>query len=108
MRYDISYFRFHQFVHNDTIDTEIVRSVNESRLARNQPAMVHHPTVLATGSTTPNESAPVADSLLSHKIYDYSAVGGTFDHLHGGHKILLTIAAWLTRTRLTVGVMGEC
>lgn len=34
------------------------------------------------------------------------AVGGTFDHLHDGHKILLTVSAFLTGRRLIVGVTG--
>lgn len=34
------------------------------------------------------------------------AVGGTFDHLHIGHKLLLTLAAFVCRTRLIVGVTG--
>lgn len=34
------------------------------------------------------------------------AVGGTFDHLHDGHKILLTASAFLTRDTLIVGVTG--
>ncbi|AOA64804.1 Putative pantetheine-phosphate adenylyltransferase [Komagataella phaffii CBS 7435] len=35
------------------------------------------------------------------------AVGGTFDHLHDGHKILLGISAFLSRDELIVGVTGE-
>lgn len=34
------------------------------------------------------------------------AVGGTFDHLHDGHKILLTASAFLAKKRLIVGVTG--
>ncbi|KAI8455030.1 hypothetical protein BY996DRAFT_4581251 [Phakopsora pachyrhizi] len=34
------------------------------------------------------------------------ALGGTFDHLHSGHKILLTMASWLARKRIIVGVTG--
>ncbi|RUP50321.1 hypothetical protein BC936DRAFT_139643 [Jimgerdemannia flammicorona] len=39
-------------------------------------------------------------------IYDHVAVGGTFDHLHSGHKILLTMTAWLARERVVCGVTG--
>ena len=41
--------------------------------------------------------------------YAVAALGGTFDHLHAGHRILLTLAAYITRYdgRLIVGVSGE-
>lgn len=39
--------------------------------------------------------------------YDYVAVGGTFDHLHSGHKLLLTTAALYTLQKLRVGVTGD-
>lgn len=35
------------------------------------------------------------------------AVGGTFDHLHDGHKILLSMASFVTKSRLIVGVTGQ-
>lgn len=34
------------------------------------------------------------------------ALGGTFDHLHAGHKILLSMAAWIARKKVIVGVTG--
>jgi pantetheine-phosphate adenylyltransferase len=34
------------------------------------------------------------------------ALGGTFDHLHSGHKILLTMACWLAQRRTIVGITG--
>ncbi|XP_063932276.1 uncharacterized protein LOC135144220 [Zophobas morio] len=40
-------------------------------------------------------------------LYLNIAVGGTFDHLHFGHKILLTISAYLCTTRLICGVSGK-
>lgn len=40
----------------------------------------------------------------THNQYDVSALGGTFDHLHDGHKILLSIAAFVTSSKLIVGV----
>lgn len=39
-------------------------------------------------------------------LYDVVALGGTFDHLHAGHKILLGMAASVTERRLIVGVTG--
>lgn len=38
------------------------------------------------------------------KTYGYVAVGGTFDRLHNGHKILLSQAALRASKHLTVGV----
>eukprot|EP00698_Gefionella_okellyi_P017408 TRINITY_DN5079_c0_g1_i2.p1 TRINITY_DN5079_c0_g1~~TRINITY_DN5079_c0_g1_i2.p1 ORF type:complete len:256 (-),score=28.41 TRINITY_DN5079_c0_g1_i2:212-979(-) len=46
---------------------------------------------------TPNE---IVDNL-----YPTVAIGGVFDRLHLGHKLLLTITALLTRQRLIVGLM---
>lgn len=38
------------------------------------------------------------------KTYEYVAVGGTFDRLHNGHKILLSQAALRATKHVTVGV----
>lgn len=38
--------------------------------------------------------------------FNVSAVGGTFDHLHDGHRILLTISAFLTKDTLIIGITG--
>lgn len=35
------------------------------------------------------------------------AVGGTFDRLHAGHRLLLAAAAVATSTELFVGVTGD-
>ncbi|POW12192.1 hypothetical protein PSTT_04686, partial [Puccinia striiformis] len=35
------------------------------------------------------------------------ALGGTFDHLHSGHKILLTIASWIATHRLIIGITDD-
>jgi phosphopantetheine adenylyltransferase len=36
-----------------------------------------------------------------------SVVGGTFDHLHGGHLALLTVTALVARTRVVIGLSGD-
>ncbi|TKA52070.1 hypothetical protein B0A53_04730 [Rhodotorula sp. CCFEE 5036] len=40
-------------------------------------------------------------------LYPVVALGGTFDHLHSGHKILLTMAASITSRKLIVGVTDD-
>ncbi len=50
-------------------------------------------------------SAPAAalPALPQHK---HVVIGGTFDHLHMGHHILLSAAALLATERLVVGLSG--
>ncbi|EGN95506.1 hypothetical protein SERLA73DRAFT_186547 [Serpula lacrymans var. lacrymans S7.3] len=39
--------------------------------------------------------------------YRVVALGGTFDHLHAGHKILLSMAAWIANEKVIVGVTDD-
>lgn len=41
------------------------------------------------------------------KCFNIAAVGGTFDHIHDGHKILLSISIFLTKSKLIVGLTAE-
>ena len=41
------------------------------------------------------------------KTYRVVALGGTFDHLHVGHKILLSMAALIAKEKIIVGVTGK-
>eukprot|EP00760_Papus_ankaliazontas_P034949 PhM_4_TR755/c0_g1_i1/m.95638/K02201/E2.7.7.3B; pantetheine-phosphate adenylyltransferase len=41
---------------------------------------------------------------LGYRPYGYVAMGGTFDRLHHGHKVLLTMALLHTTRRLRIGV----
>lgn len=38
--------------------------------------------------------------------YDVVALGGTFDHLHAGHKIMLSSAMILARSQVVIGLTG--
>ncbi|KZS93414.1 Nucleotidylyl transferase [Sistotremastrum niveocremeum HHB9708] len=52
-------------------------------------------------------SFPVAESKDTSHLppsYRVVALGGTYDHLHPGHKILLTMGTWLATEKLIVGV----
>lgn len=40
-------------------------------------------------------------------LYPVVALGGTFDHLHAAHKLLLHLALFLTSRKLIVGVMSD-
>ncbi len=44
---------------------------------------------------------------LGFKLEDHVAMGGTFDRLHMGHKVLLTCSLLHTRQRLRIGITGE-
>ncbi|EPX73904.1 cytidylyltransferase [Schizosaccharomyces octosporus yFS286] len=50
------------------------------------------------------EESENQDKKIENRI---SAVGGTFDHLHVGHKVLLTLAAWIGIEKVYVGVSGN-
>ncbi len=63
------------------------------------PGKITPPSTLSPLSHEPDF---IASTLPSD--YKHLAVGGTFDHLHVGHKILLMTALWLTSRRLVVGV----
>jgi hypothetical protein len=47
-----------------------------------------------------------ADSAGDITQYEHVGVGGTFDRLHAGHKLLLSGAVACTRRKLTVGLTG--
>jgi pantetheine-phosphate adenylyltransferase len=56
-----------------------------------------------TSTTTPD---PIINNEVP-SLYPVAALGGTFDHLHAGHKILLAMAAWIARDKLIIGLTGK-
>eukprot|EP00042_Codosiga_hollandica_P023385 m.92462 g.92462 ORF g.92462 m.92462 type:complete len:164 (+) comp51161_c0_seq10:460-951(+) len=60
----------------------------------------------ATPSLVTTEPS-VASSPIMIKSVDADCVGGTFDHMHYGHKVLLTMAALLCTDRLVCGVADD-
>lgn len=54
--------------------------------------------------SSPPDSPPLDPSVPA--LYPVVALGGTFDHLHAGHKILLSMGAWIARRKLIVGITG--
>lgn len=74
---------------------------------------------LGSGSGATNQKAPSIVSLSPRKwpTFKKVAVGGTFDHLHAGHKLLLTVTALLLNApdprhassdrSITIGITGD-
>ncbi|KAI0320114.1 hypothetical protein OF83DRAFT_1106675 [Amylostereum chailletii] len=50
--------------------------------------------------------SPIVD-VSEPSTYHVVALGGTFDHLHAGHKILLSMAAWIADEKIIVGVTDD-
>lgn len=66
---------------------------------------------LEPGDQVPDFHADTASgvperSTILPSCYPVTALGGTFDHLHAGHKILLSMGAHITSQKLIVGVTG--
>ncbi|KAJ6525599.1 hypothetical protein B0H19DRAFT_1197913 [Mycena capillaripes] len=71
-------------------------SIQTQTLPRSpSPALVPN----APTSTPPDADTP--------SLFPVVALGGTFDHLHAGHKILLSMAAWIAAHKLIVGVTDD-
>ncbi|KAL4254050.1 hypothetical protein ABKN59_002486 [Abortiporus biennis] len=70
-----------------------------------QPTDYHAPTTSHTPSHPPPILHPTDPSLPP--FLPVVALGGTFDHLHAGHKILLSMAAWIASEKLIVGMTDD-
>ncbi|KAF5386789.1 hypothetical protein D9615_001603 [Tricholomella constricta] len=57
-------------------------------------------------------SSPVSPSAVHAALHKpprlpVVALGGTFDHLHAGHKILLSMGSWITAEKIIAGVTDD-
>ncbi|KAG7451410.1 Nucleotidylyl transferase [Guyanagaster necrorhizus] len=83
-------------VQGDTVAPLLSLPVPQHYVAPDMDAELHHQPLT---SSTRDVSYP--------PLYPVTALGGTFDHLHAGHKILLSMGAWITSERLIVGITGD-
>jgi len=61
---------------------------------------------LSSNYSHPASQTRVCDESLP-SLYPVVALGGTFDHLHAGHKILLSMSAWIAGEKVIVGVTDD-
>ena len=52
-------------------------------------------------------SAGALSPELGYSLHTYVAMGGTFDRLHSGHRMLLTSSLLHTRDKLRIGITGQ-
>ncbi|KAG0239417.1 hypothetical protein BGW41_007681 [Actinomortierella wolfii] len=93
--------------------TSILDNINNQRTQKGQQPL---PVVNLqwTPETTQIDTQIVdaIDSTVAHYSvtegqYKNVALGGTFDHLHAGHKILLSMTAWIASERVVCGVTDD-
>lgn len=64
--------------------------------------------IVSVPSYGENNDCFVAETVENeYQMFDYVVLGGTFDKLHVGHKVLLSEAVMKCKKKLTVGVSGE-
>lgn len=93
------------------VDLAVAEGINREREARSTaPYKLHVLDIAPPAETAPASSSNVEDAFEEKKgveNYEHVVLGGTFDHLHSGHKILLAMSAWLATKSVTVGIIGE-
>lgn len=78
--------------------------VEELRARSERFRRVFREEIRGNSNSLNQKSEPVR---LPEGLWSTVVLGGTFDHLHAGHKVLLTMAAWLAKDRLVVGITGQ-
>ena len=68
-----------------------------------------HQQVLTYNCTDAETEEEITSSLLStpDRLYEKSALGGTFDIIHNGHKVLLYAGIAMSTKQLTIGVTDQ-
>ncbi|KAI7860479.1 hypothetical protein BDC45DRAFT_530074 [Circinella umbellata] len=85
-----------------------VSQVDSWNQQRNEAFEIHELTGSEQEMTTSSSSSTENNSYNDNgRVFDKTIVGGTFDHIHAGHKILLTMTALLASKTIYVGVTDD-
>ncbi|KAK3820298.1 MAG: hypothetical protein J3Q66DRAFT_439308 [Benniella sp.] len=89
-----------------------LEDLNRARINHNQKSLPIFTLDLTPETTVHTHLVDAIDSSLPYtdvqeSQYEDVALGGTFDHLHAGHKILLSMTAWITSHRVVCGVTDD-
>ncbi|KAF8077699.1 hypothetical protein FPV67DRAFT_8770 [Lyophyllum atratum] len=80
-----------------------ITSVRQSFL----PAADYDPAEASASPSTPLSPSALHGASGKPPRLPVVALGGTFDHLHAGHKILLSMGAWIASQKIIVGVTDD-
>ncbi|KAI0062321.1 Nucleotidylyl transferase [Artomyces pyxidatus] len=93
-------------IEGDSIPVPLPQSIADVRTYWYMPGE-HSADSSVTSSLSPSPAPGDEDEDAEPSTYPVVAMGGTFDHLHAGHKILLSMAAWITEEKIIVGVTDD-
>ncbi|CAG8539608.1 7573_t:CDS:2 [Paraglomus brasilianum] len=102
--YDVGIDDTYEVLFGHMEDQNYLLNIN---MRRKQSFLPEIPIHLIACSPVHTQVINIDQRSVATKTYNVVAVGGTFDHLHSGHKILLTMSVWITKKKLICGVTGE-
>lgn len=76
----------------------VVEAICRERVAHNLPPLTTTEKVLPAATTTPSNATPPPPTTTSATPFHFTrvSVGGTFDRMHAGHRLLLAVASAIT------------